>query len=580
MRKGKLSEAVAPDIAPDTRRLVVLELPYRTREHLVKTLKLQSTTYEQMRFADARRLVAADVAAGNGAEAAKVFRQALHAREQRQLGLYVLLAACGQSLDAENLDVLAEHLDEPLAQYLALHSSPVLRKHATQWAVASAPWGEGFLQHLAQTHAILQRWSDERVNKGTAAKIKTERERALEYVRQHKDSAFGWALLGLLQDRAGTDQAFYLRLAEAYRLFEEQPALAYAARYESARCLLKGGQRTEARKHFQALYEQTFEKELLPLVDADFRLALQGKGVSSDEWTALVNRSAESLLKRKRPAALLILARQCWQLDDQALANQLVSSALQGSGEKERTPLSLAAVAFYQETAQLPQADELVQKLMEDPKLSRRADLWRLASEIAGKRDMAGRSLQCLERALDAEYAHLPEVIDLRTVREEYAKLLEHYRGLSEAMVTLNVTPPADFGARVVRAADRWRSLDRDAAEPCQQAARILRTLGERDLGWDYLTTPVGLKPNEAGPWVELAQNLRRTGELDLADRAYKAACESEPTNADYLWDRAQNLRQAGRQPESRQVLRQLADGTWQPRFQPTQAHARTLLGQ
>ena len=45
--------------------------------------------------------------------------------------------------------MLAEHLDAPVAQYLALHSSPVLRKHASQWAVASANWGEGMLRHLA-----------------------------------------------------------------------------------------------------------------------------------------------------------------------------------------------------------------------------------------------------------------------------------------------------------------------------------------------------------------------------------------------------------------------------------------------
>jgi hypothetical protein len=579
VRHGKLSEPVAPDVSPDTRNLVVLDLPFRSREHLVKVLKLEKTGYEQMRFADALRLLAADVAAGNGAEAVKVFRQALHAREQRQLGLYVLLAAGGQSLDAENLDVLAEHMDEPLAQYLALHSSPVLRKHASQWAAASAPWGgESYLQHLALTHALLQRWSDERVNKGSAARVLADRQRALDYVRKNKD-AFAWALLGLLQDRAGDSPTLHGELAESWRLFEDQPEFRYAARYEFARSLLKAGQRAEARKRFRALYEETLQDGILPPVDADFRLALQGGSATADLWTELLRKTAQGLVKEQRRPAVLALARQCWQLADAALADQLIAIALDGAPEKERTPLSVAAVEFFRETAQLPQADDLLHQLLADAKLARRADLWRLAADVAAKRDMTGRSLECLEHALDAEYAKLPAVIDLETVRTEYGKLLEHYQNLADAMVTLKVQPPAGFLAKVVRMADRWRALDREQASACQTAARILRVLGERELGWDYLTTPVGLKPNEAGPWVELAQGLRRTGDLSLADRAYRAASEAEPTNADYLWERADNLRQAGRQPEALQLFRRIAEGRWQPRFQPTQARARALVG-
>jgi hypothetical protein len=579
VRHGKLSEPVAPDVSPDTRNLVVLDLPFRSREHLVKALKLEKTGYEQMRFAAALRLLAADVAAGNGAEAVKVFRQALHAREQRQLGLYVLLAACGQSLDAENLDVLAEHMDEPLAQYLALHSSPVLRKHASQWAAASAPWGgESYLQHLALTHALLQRWSDERVNKGSAARVLADRQRALDYVRRNND-AFAWALLGLLQDRAGDSPTLHGELAESWRLFEDQPEFRYAARYEFARSLFKAGQRAEARKRFRTLYEETLQDGILPPVDADFRQALQGGSATADLWTELLRKTAQGLVKEQRRPAVLALARQCWQLEDPALADQLIAIALDGAPEKERTPLSVAAVEFFRETAQLPQADDLLHKLLADAKLARRADLWRLAADVAAKRDMTGRSLECLEHALDAEYAKLPAVIDLETVRTEYGKLLEHYQNLADAMVTLKVQPPAGFLAKVVRTADRWRALDREQASACQTAARILRALGERELGWDYLTTPVGLKPNEAGPWVELAQGLRRTGDLSLADRAYRAAAEAEPTNADYLWERADNLRQAGRQPEALQLFRRIAEGRWQPRFQPTQARARALVG-
>ena len=101
------------------------------------------------------------------------------------------------------------------------------------------------------------------------------------------------------------------------------------------------------------------------------------------------------------------------------------------------------------------------------------------------------------------------------------------------------------------------------------------RALGERELAFDYLTTPVGLRPGSSGPWLGLAGALRRQGELKQADEAFASAFAAEPTNAQILWDRAQNLRQAGNAVESKKLLRQLADSTWQPRFQTLAAQAR-----
>jgi tetratricopeptide (TPR) repeat protein len=195
--------------------------------------------------------------------------------------------------------------------------------------------------------------------------------------------------------------------------------------------------------------------------------------------------------------------------------------------------------------------------------------------QIAEGRDQKARALECLERALDAEYHQLPDVINIKSVREDYDKLLSHYQNQVEALTSLKIAPPADFVTKVVRVADRWRALDRDGESACQSAARILQALGQRELVWDYLTTPVGMRPNESGPWTSLAQSLNRRGELDLADRAYTAAFEAEPTNAQILWDRAANLRHAGKVTEARKLYRQLADGSWQPRFRWLQTQAR-----
>src|SRR5262249_17296622 len=112
----------------------------------------------------------------------------------------------------------------------------------------------------------------------------------------------------------------------------------------------------------------------------------------------------------------------------------------------------------------------------------------------------------------------------------------------------------------------------------CTMAAKVLQGLGARDLAWEYLTTPIGLHPDEANPWINLAQAQREAGEFELADRAYAAAFEAEPTNAQVLWDRVQNLPQAGKFEEAQSLLRQLAEGDWQARFNGLKNQARAAL--
>src|SRR5262249_37544307 len=133
--KGTLAAAKAPALTADVSKLVVLALPHRTAAHVRQTLNLGKKEHNALRFDEGLPLLAAEFAANNGGQARAIFQQCFHAREQRQLGYYVLLAASSVNLDAQNADVLAEHADTPLAQYLALHSSPVLRQHASQGAL-------------------------------------------------------------------------------------------------------------------------------------------------------------------------------------------------------------------------------------------------------------------------------------------------------------------------------------------------------------------------------------------------------------------------------------------------------------
>src|SRR5262249_35596217 len=160
--------------------------------------------------------------------------------------------------------------------------------------------------------------------------------------------------------------------------------------------------------------------------------------------------------------------------------------------------------------------------------------------------------IECLEKALDLEYRHLPEAINLQAVRQDYGELLAGLQQLADSFSLVKTAPPRDFAARIVRAADRWRALDPDSNAACQAAAKILQTVGAEDLAWDYLTTPLGQRPNEAEPWLSLAQTLRNAGNFPLADRAYATAFEAEPTNAQILLDRATTLQQAGQTAEAR----------------------------
>jgi tetratricopeptide (TPR) repeat protein len=318
---------------------------------------------------------------------------------------------------------------------------------------------------------------------------------------------------------------------------------------------------------------------VLPPIDEDFRQALTEDGQGGAAWSGLLRRTARALVEQKQRPAVLALASQCWQLDDKVTADDLVAVALDGLGEKERRPMRLAALEFYWHTGQFARADGLLTELLRDPELARRAGLWHLGARLAEKRQRPARELECLERALDAEFHDLPEVVNLKAVRAGYEKLLSRYQTLAESLATLRQAPPAGFRAKVVRAADRWRALDRDSGDACRMAAQVLRALGEdRELVWGYLTTPVALRPHEAGPWSGIAGQMQQSGEAELADRAFRAAFEAEPTNPQLLWDRARHLGQAGQTARARALYRQLAEGSWQPRFAWLQAQARREL--
>ncbi|MGL4552205.1 MAG: hypothetical protein ACRC33_13580, partial [Gemmataceae bacterium] len=273
-------------------------------------------------------------------------------------------------------------------------------------------------------------------------------------------------------------------------------------------------------------------------------------------------------------AGVLLLARQCWELDDRVLSRRLFAQATAGDAD---LATRRAALAFLTRTGQHEEADRLVRLLLADAGHAKLPELWRAAADLAGRRGQPDRAMECQERALDLEFAARPEAIDVERVRADYRAVLGRYRDLTNALATLKLPAPDGFGARVRRAADRWRAMDGQQDEACRLAAEVLRGLGKGEEAFDYLTTTVSARPGESDVWAGLAAELVRCGERDRADRAYASAFEREATNAQFLWDRAENLRAAGRAAAAKDLYGRLAAGEWQPRFASLKQQARWM---
>jgi ferric-dicitrate binding protein FerR (iron transport regulator)/tetratricopeptide (TPR) repeat protein len=573
VRRFVVTPAPAPDLAPDTRQLVVLPLPLRTRDHVLATRTGPwDGNFATLDGGLALAMLAADATAG-GDDARRIIEQRFLQQGDHRPGFSTLWVASGAGFDQVPMP------DLKTAPTLALYLFWLKQRDGVAPAAPSDGLGDGLLGRLAAFHNLAQPWQ-----RGDSVLQGGESTRLLDHVRAGRSPVLTWALASLvLEDTArhtvlpgGMAKVKEGVLAAAVEALAKVPVLEYVARYEQARLCWQGGERDRARALFRAAYRAGERDGLLPPIDADFRNALRPSG----EWARLFRDSAGRLLAEKHDLAVLALARQAALLDDQHLADELSAEVVGRVRANPRPlPVSVAVVVYLRQTHQYQRAGEVLDALLADARFARNAGLWRLAAGLAAERHQADRERDCLEKALALEYPHLPEEIDVGEVRRDYGTLLTGYERLADALATLHEKPPADLAGRVVSAADRWRSLDADSTPACLAAARILKALGKDDLAWDYLTTPFAGRPGDAAAPLELARTLAREGSADLADRAYRLAAEADPSNAGVLWERVQSLEQAGRTAEARRVLRRIADGTWPEPYRELQRQARSRLG-
>jgi predicted Zn-dependent protease len=573
-----LAPGKEPDLKPDLSKLVVVPMPLRTGEQSDKS----GTTNEE----SAISLLAAKCLQQDST-ALQLFKQRFHARGDRRLGFYTLLISGRMCI--EPVYFVEEQPPSALRQYLANCDEAIRSGQRKEIGkIGGSP--DGLIQRLAAFRDLGKKWQSGKFGQWSAAERQVEAERALDFVRRNKSSPFGWPMLSLVQDKIGDGKEDQLALAEAYRLFENVPYLAYPARYERARCLLHAGHSEEARTVFLDLYAETLKAGVVPPIDRavaealsphprprNLRFSPEGRG-EAVSWAKLMRRTSADLVADHRRLQALTLAWQSRLIGNQSLADDLFAQAMANLDDKERFVTSLAGIDYLIQTGQAKKAEKLLQPLLEEERYAKFPGLWRLAAWLGFLRENNARAASDLDRALDLEYAHLPDVIDLAAVRREYSRLLEQYLEVASELAKAKASPPRDFLPKVIRAGDRWRALDSDPTGACFVTARILKTLGREDLGWEYLTTPVGLRPNEAGPWLDLARALAQSRDKDWVDRAYRGAFEAEPSNAQILWDQAKNLQEAGKTPEARKLFQRIADGDWQSRFDDVKKEARRQL--
>ena len=572
-RKYEVKPAPAPNLKPDLSKLVLLPMPRRTLKHLERTRKLNRGTAATWSEADALAYVAATGPGQHrylwGKEG--VIERRFIKKGDRRMGFYVLAA------ERNRWPALAKELaDHPLGKYLAALAKTA--KTSKPELVGDA--GKGFIGRLAGFHDLWYRVKDAKMHQTTPQGAEARdvwRDDVLAYVGRSGPDLYAWALLCEGQGLAGKwkDADGAARALDSYAKY---PALRYIVRYEAARALCTSGNTKlieRGRERFKKLYGETLADGLLGAFDQSFYKATAGHG-----WKKLMRNAAGELVKKKARFAAVVLARQCQQVGDWQLGREVLTMALTGAPKRQELPLKLAAFAHYRRGKHWADADRTVSELLADKRLATSPWMWRAAADVAFKRGRTASAVQRLDRALDIEYRRLPEKVNVRAVRAAFGHLMGEYAKLCQAVATLEDEPPKKMLAGLVRTADRWRTLDVDPAPACHGAAKALRRLGANELAWDYLTTPLASKPNEAGPWVNLAAQLAGEGDVDLADKAYAAAFDIEPTNAQILWDRAQLLSRHGRGDRAAGIYRQISKGSWQPKHQSIKRQATEAMEQ
>lgn len=576
-----------PSDAPSTDGLVILPLPYRSADSYSLVLPAQpadndSIDYSQLPEADAMKLVATHVANSDFDALWNVINQRFVVRDDARMGFAVLLSAA-QTGNSQPIHEVASHNQgsSALGSFLIQHFDWWKNQDQNKEFVLPES-ASPFIRHLADAHNLYALWSSGRATQDrTESQVNNELDRAIELIRSYPSRQVAWALLNVVHqsiDETFSKQHLHLRLASEAASFESTPGLFVASRYARVLWLISAGKTDEARTLYRDYRRDTIAAGVTPPVSPEVRSAFKTVTGSSDEWSKLILESAQPLVEQQRSRELLQLALSCAIIAEHDTARQLLDKGIEGSNLNKRPDLLISGLRCLITIDDWQRAEDFARRLLNYRDAHQNASLWRTASQIAAALGDDDESLRRLEQAMRLEFSSLPDMVDVGSLRAEYNRLFDRFTSYSEKTLTDGKLLPGDFAERLTQAADAWRSIDPDPTQSCQRAAKLLQLIGLNDDAWEYWTTPLVNTANSSTAWASLATALTETSQIHRASQAWTEAFAAEPTNPELLWNHAELLRNHNQPKRAKELLTQIANGKWQPRFTSYKSKAKSLL--
>src|SRR5262249_5253655 len=160
------------------------------------------------------------------------------------------------------------------------------------------------------------------------------------------------------------------------------------------------------------LFHDALKEGVLPPLDSSFRSVLENG--EQGTWAKLMRETAAKCAEKKARPVIVTLAWQCYQLGDTAMSDTLLDQAVKDVPGEEKPSPQGAGFPSVPAAGRRDRGDQLIRDLLGDQNLARAASLWRRAVRPADNRHDPVRAAECLERALDVEYARRPEMYDVQ----------------------------------------------------------------------------------------------------------------------------------------------------------------------
>ncbi|MEJ7591773.1 MAG: hypothetical protein WKF77_09505, partial [Planctomycetaceae bacterium] len=455
------STAAVPQLVPELDGLVVLPMPVRTPEVIVAKesddLGQVGVPDADLSEDDAVSLMLAYMANGNGARLVEIARKRFIDQGDTRDGIYVLLSrfphalvqeaipaeATPGSMPIPGFDLRPPVEGSPLKQCVRQYINWLRDGDDAQEFRIDAPEGS-FLTRMATARNLYVRWLTDAATKDLRqAQVQQEVDRTLEFIASCRTLDMGWSLMSVMRPRLTTPE-FLAAYAKAAERFEQHPQIGLLVRRERMTALFAAGKHDESRILFKEWLLAHLDQGFVPPIGTElYNASISGDG--QKQIDELFLESAKRLVDAHLLMTLHSLSVQIRELGNTHIADQMMTLLLASLDAKQRPDVSICAIEQLRRMKD-SRADKLLDQVMELPMADQLPGLWRFASKLADDSVRKRLAAERLERAIQLEFATCPTVINIQTVRSDYAGLLAKYEELLTASTTLEVAPPADLG--------------------------------------------------------------------------------------------------------------------------------------